>query len=89
MKFLKLLLLAVALPCVGAFAQVVPTHVTEKEAELARAKGASLVQSLPSWGGAILFQESFSNGFDGSNGNGAWTVEDNANDSLWAWVMPG
>ena len=89
MKFWKLSLLAVAFPGLGAFAQVVPTVVAEKEGELARAQGVSLVQSLPSGGGPILFQETFSNGFDGSNGNGAWTVEDNANDSLWAWVMPG
>ena len=52
------------------------------------AKQATALESVRG-GGAILFQESFSNGFDGSNGNGAWTVEDNANDNLWAWIMPG
>ena len=36
--------------------------------------------------GDILFEEDFSNGFDGSNGNGAWTTSDNANDSLWVYV---
>jgi len=40
-------------------------------------------------GGNILFSEDFSNGFDGINGNGAWTASDNANDSLWIWVAPG
>ena len=40
-------------------------------------------------GGTVLFQEDFSNGFDGINGNGAWTATDNANDSLWVWVAPG
>ena len=39
-------------------------------------------------GGNILFSEDFSNGFDGVNGNGAWTTMDNANDSLWVWVSP-
>ena len=37
----------------------------------------------------ILFQETFANGFDGINGNGAWTVNDNGGDSLWVWVQPG
>ena len=39
-------------------------------------------------GGNILFSEDFSNGFDGVNGNGAWTATDNGNDSLWVWVSP-
>ena len=39
-------------------------------------------------GGNILFSEDFSNGFDGINGNGAWTSTDNANDFLWVWVSP-
>ena len=39
-------------------------------------------------GGNILFSEDFSNGFDGVNGNGAWTTIDNANDSLWIWISP-
>ena len=37
-------------------------------------------------GGTILFEEDFSNGFAGSNGNGAWTASDNANDSSWVYV---
>jgi hypothetical protein len=40
-------------------------------------------------GGTILFSEDFSNGFAGSNGNGAWTTTDNANDSLWVYVAAG
>ena len=37
-------------------------------------------------GGDILFSEDFSNGFDGSNGNGAWTIVDNANNNAWVYV---
>ena len=40
-------------------------------------------------GGTLLFQETFANGFDGINGNGAWTVNDSGGDSLWVWVQPG
>ena len=36
----------------------------------------------------VLFYESFSNGFNGSNGNGAWTVNDNQDGRLWIWVAP-
>ena len=39
-------------------------------------------------GETILFQESFANGFDGSNGNGAWTASDNLDGNLWIWVTP-
>ena len=65
-----------------------PVPASVEEANTARKAGLTALESVRG-GGAILFQETFSNGFDGSNGNGAWTVEDNANDSLWAWVMPG
>ena len=37
---------------------------------------------------SVLFYESFANGFDGSNGNGAWTVSDNQDGRLWVWVAP-
>ena len=37
-------------------------------------------------GGDILFSEDFSNGFDGSNGNGPWTIVDNANNNAWVYV---
>ncbi len=37
-------------------------------------------------GGTILFEEDFSNGFEGSNGNGSWTIFDNANDNAWIYV---
>ncbi len=40
-------------------------------------------------GGTILFQETFSNGFDGSNGNGAWSVDQNVETDIWVWVAPG
>ena len=65
-----------------------PVPASVEEANASRKAGLTALESARG-GGAILFQETFSNGFDGSNGNGAWTVEDNANDSLWAWVMPG
>ena len=65
-----------------------PVPASVEEANTSRKAGLIALESVRG-GGAILFQETFSNGFDGSNGNGAWTVEDNANDSLWAWVMPG
>ena len=65
-----------------------PVPASVEEANTSRQAGLIALESVRG-GGAILFQETFSNGFDGSNGNGAWTVEDNANDSLWAWVMPG
>ena len=66
----------------------IPAPASVEEANASRKAGLTALESARG-GGAILFQETFSNGFDGSNGNGAWTVEDNANDSLWAWVMPG
>ena len=41
----------------------------------------------------MVYQETFANGFDGSNGNGAWTVEDNVeginSEEIWVWVAPG
>ena len=89
MNFLKLVFFGCVCSSSAVYAQMLPTAATEKEGQSSRAMGATLAQSLSLGGGAILFQETFSNGFDGSNGNGAWTVEDNANDSLWAWVMPG
>ena len=95
MKHLTLLA-GLALCTTAAFAQqtvqfekaMKPVPATVEEANASRKAGVTALESVRG-GGAILFQESFSNGFDGSNGNGAWTVEDNANDSLWAWVMPG
>ncbi|MDG1674814.1 MAG: hypothetical protein P8H88_05150, partial [Flavobacteriales bacterium] len=66
----------------------VPQAVTAEEATAARAAGIEALNHVRG-GGTILFQEDFSNGFDGSNGNGAWTTADNAGDSLWVWVQPG
>ncbi|MBI49568.1 MAG: hypothetical protein CL850_04705, partial [Crocinitomicaceae bacterium] len=37
-------------------------------------------------GGDVLFSEDFSNGFDGSNGNGPWTILDNAENNAWVYV---
>ena len=39
-------------------------------------------------GGATSFSKRFGNGFEGVNGNGEWTVEDNQNGSLWIYVGP-
>ena len=39
-------------------------------------------------GGTIIFQETFGNGLDGVNGNGAWTAVDNQNGNLWIYVGP-
>ena len=60
---------------------------SELEATIAKQLGAE-AKSQARGGGPILFQETFSNGFDGSNGNGAWTPSDNQDGSLWIWVTP-
>ena len=65
-----------------------PEPVSLEEANLSRELGKQ-PQTYLRGGGTILFQETFANGFDGINGNGAWTVSDNAGDSLWVWVQPG
>lgn len=39
-------------------------------------------------GGTIIFQETFGNGLEGVNGNGAWTAVDNQNGNLWIYVGP-
>lgn len=44
---------------------------------------------IQSRGGSVVFSEDFSEGFAGSNGNGAWTVEDNGDNSIWLYVAPG
>ncbi|PCJ81719.1 MAG: hypothetical protein COA49_04205 [Bacteroidetes bacterium] len=64
------------------------TAATVAEADQALLDGL-VARETQRGGGNILFAEDFSNGFDGINGNGAWTTEDNANDSLWIWVAPG
>ena len=64
-----------------------PQPATEQEASLAKQMGLE-AKNQARGGGAILFQETFSNGFDGSNGNGAWTVNDNQDGTLWIWVTP-
>ena len=65
-----------------------PEPVSLEEANLSRQLGKQ-PQTYLRGGGTVLFQETFANGFDGINGNGAWTVSDNAGDSLWVWVQPG
>ena len=71
---------------------LVPTTVTRAENEASLAQGQ---EALANQGGVrnVVFQETFANGFDGSNGNGAWTVEDNVeginSEEIWVWVAPG
>lgn len=89
MNFLKLVFFGCVCSSSAVYAQMLPTAATEKEGQSSRAMGATLAQSHSLGGGTILFQETFSNGFDGENGNGAWTVEDNANNDIWVWVQPG
>ena len=64
-----------------------PQPATEQEAAIAKQLGLQ-AKNQARGGGAILYQETFSNGFDGSNGNGAWTVNDNQDGNLWIWVTP-
>ena len=61
------------------------TKASEEELINSRLAGVEALASQRG-GGSILFQEDFSNGFEGSNGNGAWTTFDNANDSGWVYV---
>lgn len=61
------------------------TKASTAELVSSRQSGMELLESQRG-GSEVIFYEDFSNGFDGSNGNGAWTVEDSANDSLWIWV---
>ena len=65
-----------------------PTAVDRSEAQLSLAQGVEALMTQRG-GGTILFQETFSNGFDGSNGNGAWSVYQNVETDIWVWVAPG
>ena len=71
----------------GAAQSMMPEPATEQEAAIAKQLGlqGKVIQAR---GGATLYQETFSNGFDGSNGNGAWTASDDQDGSLWIWVTP-
>ena len=94
------MLAALALGTTAAVAQrpadtdkaVVPTTVTRAENQASLAQGQ---EALANQGGVrnVVYQETFANGFDGSNGNGAWTVEDNVeginSEEIWVWVAPG
>jgi hypothetical protein len=94
------MLAALALSTTAAVAQrpadtdkaMVPTTVTRAENQASLLQGQ---EALANQGGArnVVYQETFANGFDGSNGNGAWTVEDNVeginSEEIWVWVAPG
>ena len=94
------MLAALALSTTAAVAQrpadtdkaMVPTTVTRAENQASLLQGQ---EALANQGGArnVVYQETFANGFDGSNGNGAWTVEDNEeginSEEIWVWVAPG
>ena len=64
-----------------------PQPASEQEAALAKQWGAEAMnQARGGGGGAILYQETFSNGF--GTGDSAWTVTDNQDGNLWIWVNP-
>lgn len=65
-----------------------PTAVDRAEAQSSLDQGVEALMTQRG-GGTILFQETFSNGFDGSNGNGAWSVDQNVETDIWVWVAPG
>ena len=48
-----------------------------------KAQGARTSNDSPSRGGSVFFYEDFSMGLDGSTPYGAWTVADNADNSIW------
>ena len=96
MKHLTLTLVAICIFAIASGQRLETLHsfehsvtaATQLEAHNARTAGIE-ARSTQRGGGNILFSEDFSNGFDGINGNGAWTTSDNANDSLWVYVAPG
>ena len=65
-----------------------PTAVDRSEAQLSLDQGTEALMAQRG-GGTILFQETFANGFDGTNGNGAWSVDQNVETDIWVWVAPG
>ena len=66
-----------------------PVASSTIEAQNAKMLGEELkLSSNTSGGDIILFQETFSNGFDGEGLNGAWTASDNLDGNLWIWVTP-
>ena len=94
------MLAALALSTTAAVAQrpadtdkaMAPTTVTRAENQASLLQGQ---EAMANQGGVrnVVYQETFANGFDGSNGNGAWTVEDNVeginSEEIWVWVAPG
>ena len=61
-----------------------PQPVSMQEAALAKQNGVpSMSQSR---GGGEVFVETFANGLAGTSGNGAWTVNDNQDGTLWISV---
>jgi hypothetical protein len=48
-----------------------------------KAQSARATHDNPSRGGSVFFYEDFSMGLDGSTAYGAWTVADNADNSIW------
>lgn len=74
---------------VHSFEQHSVTKASTAELVTSRQSGMQLMENFQRGGDNVIFYEDFSNGFEGSNGNGAWTVEDNAGDSLWIHVAGG
>ena len=96
MKHLTLTLVAICIFAIASGQRLETLHsfehaltaATQVESHNALQAGID-ARSSQRGGGSVLFEEDFSNGFDGINGNGEWTTSDNANDSLWVWVAPG
>ena len=66
---------------------MMPEPASIQEVELSQKAGVE-ARNQARGGGEILFQETFSNGFDGEGLNGAWTASDNLDGNLWIWVTP-
>ena len=81
MKHLTLTLVAICIFAIASGQRLETLHsfehsvtaATQLEAHNARTAGIE-ARSTQRGGGNILFSEDFSNGFDGINGNGAWTT---------------
>jgi hypothetical protein len=67
------------------FAQA-PQALSATETITVRQATTSSMEIATRGGGTVLFQEDFSNGFDGNNTFGAWTAEDTGGGTIWQHV---
>ncbi|MFT6726729.1 MAG: hypothetical protein ACJAV7_001179 [Flavobacteriales bacterium] len=58
-----------------------PTAISESELARSQNQPEDFVQTTR--GGDVFFCEDFSNGFDGNNPYGAWTIEDSGDNTIW------